>query len=98
MIMEKQGISLNQFITQVQGNIVSDMNGEKVMLSIQNGKYYNLGELGGVIWGLIEKPLSVTQLVKELTLAYEVEQSKCEKEVVSYLEILLEEGLIEVSK
>ncbi|MEG7844337.1 MULTISPECIES: lasso peptide biosynthesis PqqD family chaperone [Bacillus cereus group] len=98
MIMEKQGISLNQFITQVQGNIVSDMNGEKVMLSIRNGKYYNLGELGGVIWGLIEKPLSVTQLIKELTLEYEVEQSKCEKEVVSYLEILLEEGLIEVSK
>nr|WP_204335844.1 lasso peptide biosynthesis PqqD family chaperone [Bacillus mobilis] len=96
--MEKQGISLNQFITQVQGNIVSDMNGEKVMLSIRNGKYYNLGELGGVIWGLIEKPLSVTQLIKELTLEYEVEQSKCEKEVVSYLEILLEEGLIEVSK
>ncbi|MGE8014885.1 lasso peptide biosynthesis PqqD family chaperone [Bacillus sp. RC51] len=98
MIMEKQGISLNQFITQVQGNIVSDMNGEKVMLSIRNGKYYNLGDLGGVIWGLIEKPLAVTQLVKELTLEYEVEQSKCEKEVVSYLEILLEEGLIEVSK
>ncbi|NEL00914.1 lasso peptide biosynthesis PqqD family chaperone [Bacillus mobilis] len=97
-MMEKQGISLNQFITQVQGNIVSDMNGEKVMLSIRNGKYYNLGELGGVIWGLIEKPLSVTQLIKELTLEYEVEQSKCEKEVVSYLEILLEEGLIEVSK
>ncbi|EMI9090657.1 PqqD family protein [Bacillus cereus] len=98
MIMEKQGISLNQFITQVQGNIVSDMNGEKVMLSIQKGKYYNLGELGGVIWGLIEKPLSVTQLIKALTLEYEVEQSKCEKEVISYLEILLEEGLIEVSK
>lgn len=96
--MEKQDISLNQFITQVQGNIVSDMNGEKVMLSIQNGKYYNFGELGGVIWGLIEKPISVTQLVKELTLEYEVEQAKCEKEVVSYLEILLEEGLIEVSK
>ena len=23
------------------------MDGEKVMLSIQNGKYYNLGEIGG---------------------------------------------------
>ena len=34
----------------MKGNIVSDMGGEKVMLSIENGKYYNLGEMGGEIW------------------------------------------------
>ena len=28
------------------------MDGEKVMLSINNGKYYNLGEIGGDIWEL----------------------------------------------
>jgi len=33
----------------VEGNIVSNMDGEKVMLSIKNGKYYNLGEIGGFI-------------------------------------------------
>ena len=30
---------------QKEGNVVSDMDGEKVMLSIHNGKYYNLGEV-----------------------------------------------------
>lgn len=95
-MIKKQDILLNKLITQGKGNIISDMGGEKVMLSVRNGKYYNLGEMGGVIWDLIEKPLSVTELVAVLRSKYEVEQSTCEEQVISFLELLLEEGLIEV--
>ncbi|CAH2466605.1 lasso peptide biosynthesis PqqD family chaperone [Bacillus sp. S4] len=93
-MIKKQVILLNQCVAQVKGNVVSDMDGEKVMLSIKNGKYYNLGKMGGVIWELIEKPISVTQLITTLLLEYEVEQSQCEGQVVSFLEMLLEEGLV----
>ena len=46
MIKTKK-ISCNHLVVQSPGNIVSDMDGEKVMLSVHNGKYYNLGEIGG---------------------------------------------------
>ena len=49
-MITNQNISLNDEVSQREGNIVSDMGGEKVMLSINNGKYYNLGEMGGEIW------------------------------------------------
>ncbi|MEI4801781.1 lasso peptide biosynthesis PqqD family chaperone [Bacillus sp. NPDC077411] len=87
---------LNQFVAQVPGNIVSDMDGEKVMLSISNGKYYNLGEVGGTIWELIEKPISVTKVITELMQEYEIDQSTCEKQVISFLELLLDEALVEI--
>ena len=35
------------------------MGGEKVMLSVKNGKYYNLGEIGGEIWELIRGRLQL---------------------------------------
>lgn len=95
-MIRKQSISLSYTIVQGKGNIVSDMDGERVMLSIQNGKYYNLGGIGGTIWDFIEEPRSVTQLVTALMLEYEVEQSTCEEQVVSFLELLLEENLVEV--
>ncbi|GAB6455616.1 hypothetical protein bcgnr5390_58550 [Bacillus luti] len=95
-MIKKQVILLNQCVEQVKGNVVSDMDGEKVMLSIKNGKYYNLGRLGGVIWELIEKPIPVTQLVTTLMSEYEVEQLQCEGQVISFLEMLLEEGLVVV--
>ncbi|MEI5893021.1 lasso peptide biosynthesis PqqD family chaperone [Bacillus cereus] len=95
-MIKKQVILLNQCVEQVKGNVVSDMDGEKVMLSIKNGKYYNLGRLGGVIWELIEKSIPVTQLVTTLMSEYEVEKLQCEGQVISFLEMLLEEGLIVV--
>ncbi|MDC2864528.1 lasso peptide biosynthesis PqqD family chaperone [Bacillus sp. BP-3] len=93
---KKQDTLLNQFVAQVPGNIVSDMDGEKVMLSISNGKYYNLGAVGGTIWALIEKPISVTEVVTELMKEYEIDQSTCEKQVISFLKLLLDEDLIEI--
>ncbi|MED0997382.1 lasso peptide biosynthesis PqqD family chaperone [Bacillus mobilis] len=95
-MIKKQAISSNQCVEQVKGNVVSDMDGEKVMLSVKNGKYYNLGRMGGVIWELIEKPIRVTELVTTLISEYEVEQLQCEGQVLSFLEMLLEEGLVEV--
>ena len=53
MIKNKKYITI-QTISQIKGNIVSDMSGEKIMLSIEKGKYYNLGEIGGEIWELIQ--------------------------------------------
>lgn len=97
-MIKKQGILLNDTVAQSKGNIVSDMGGEKVMLSVDKGKYYNLGEMGGVIWDMIEKPISINQLVTVLISEYEVERSECEKQVMSFIELLLEEALIEVGE
>lgn len=96
--MKKYMISLEQSIVQKIGNIVSDMDGEKVMLNISNGKYYNLGKVGGIIWERIEKPIKVRKLIDELILEYEVEYSECKEQVLLFLEQLLEESLIEFTK
>lgn len=95
-MIKNQNISLNHTIVQCKGNIVSDMGEEKVMLSVKNGKYYNLGEMGGVIWGLIEEPITVNQLVALLMANYKIKQSECEEQVLSFLKLLLDESLVEL--
>ncbi|MCK1982997.1 MULTISPECIES: lasso peptide biosynthesis PqqD family chaperone [Peribacillus] len=87
-------LSKNKVITQSQGNIVSDMDGELVMLSIEKGNYYNLGVLGGEIWSLIEKPIIISDLLEKLISQYDVSQQDCEEEVLSFLSDLYNEGLI----
>ncbi|WP_282937468.1 lasso peptide biosynthesis PqqD family chaperone [Paenibacillus sp. RC67] len=96
-MIQNQKIGLQDCFSEVKGNIVSDMGGEKVMLSIANSKYYNLGEVGGDIWNcLTSSPsVSVERIVLALMSQYEVEQAECEQQVVSFLEHLLEEGLIQ---
>ncbi|MBP1990383.1 lasso peptide biosynthesis PqqD family chaperone [Paenibacillus eucommiae] len=93
--MIKNKISLHDCFVQGKGNIVSNMGGEKVMLSIDNGKYYNLGEVGGRIWDMIALPVSASQIVTALMSEYHVGQEECEQQVLSFLELLMKEGLIQ---
>ena len=94
--MEMKHISLQDLVIQITGNIVSDMGGEKVMMSINNGKYYNLGEIGGDIWTLIEQSISVNEIVMAFVANYEVEKEECEEQVLSFLNQLYEEELINI--
>ena len=96
MTIETQ-ISLQAQVCQLPGHIVSDMAGEKVMLSVQQGNYYNLGEVGGRIWDLIAEPIAVEALVGQLMTEYAVEQSVCQAHVLSFLEQLTKQGLIAVT-
>ncbi|WP_058308587.1 lasso peptide biosynthesis PqqD family chaperone [Gracilibacillus massiliensis] len=88
-------LSLRLTVKQMEGNIVSDMNGEKVMLSVKNGKYYNLGTMGGVIWDQIKEPKSIEGLIAILMEKYEVEKHQCEEQIIAFLRQLVEEGLVE---
>ncbi|MBU7007234.1 lasso peptide biosynthesis PqqD family chaperone [Phosphitispora fastidiosa] len=81
-------------VVQSKENIASDMDGEKVILSVSQGKYYNLGEVGGRIWDIIERPISVKDLTAALVAEYEVAQDICEEQIISFLDDLLKEGLI----
>mgnify|MGYP000950733417 CR=1 FL=1 len=84
----------NETFVQSEGHLVSDMDGEKVMLSVQKGKYYNLGEVGGRIWELLASPITLERLVNQLLEQYEVEPELCREQVCSFLGNLLNEGLI----
>ena len=63
----------------------SDLDGEKVMMDLEKGQYFMLNGVGGDIWDLIEKPMSVQGIIKELMKQYEVSQEECESTVKDFL-------------
>lgn len=96
--MSVELITANELVIQSDGYLVSEMNGEKIMLSIENGKYYNLGQLGGRVWELMASPVSIKDMVKQLVTEYEIEPGDCEQQVCNFLQKLAAEGLIQVRK
>lgn len=83
-------------VVQSENGVVGDMHGEKVMLGLHTGKYYNLGKIGGRIWELLAVPVAVSRLVDVLIVEYDVERSACEQQVAAFLQQLHQEALIEV--
>jgi hypothetical protein len=97
-MIKNHQITIHEKIVQTEGNIVSDMGGEKVMLSISNGKYYNLGEIGGLIWDALASPSTLNEVVNQLMDKFNVEKMECENHVISFVEHLLDEGLVRLEK
>ncbi|AIQ45093.1 metallophosphoesterase [Paenibacillus sp. FSL R7-0273] len=90
-------LSLETVLVQRPGNIASDMDGEKVMLNIQNGKYYNLGEVGGEIWSAIAQPAPVSRIVEVIRQTFEVPAETAERDVFEFVYSLLAEDLVAIA-
>ena len=81
-------------LSRRMGLMTADMNGSAVMMDIMSGKYYNLGEVGGRIWGLLEEPMTVNALVQKLTAEYDVSAAQCRADIEPFLNTLLDRGLL----
>ncbi len=76
--------------------IAAETDQDLVMVSIANGSYYAVSDVARVIWDAIEQPKKVSDLVNDLASGYDVDESKCEEEALSFLGNLLTEGLLQV--
>ena len=81
-------------LSRRMGLMTADMNGSAVMMDIMTGKYYNLGEVGGRIWELLEEPMTVSALVEKLTAEYDVSAERCRADIEPFLVKLLGQGLL----
>ncbi len=83
-----------KYVTQASGNVVSQMGSEKVMFNTEKGKYYNLGETGGIIWELMGEPVQVKEIVLQLRETYDISEADCMYQVEEFLKKMREEDLI----
>jgi hypothetical protein len=95
--MEKKSISLDSIIKQSGKLITSNLDGEIVMLSVENGKYYGMDDIGSRIWELIAAPLKVSKLIDLLVEEFDVERKRCESDVLTFLNAQYRENVIELS-
>lgn len=84
----------NTVLSRKSGIMTADMDGATVMMDIETGKYYNLGEIGGRIWELLETPMPVNDLINALTEEYDVSVEQCQADTVPFLVSLTERSLL----
>ena len=94
--MKKNEITTATTISQIEEIVAGDIDGETVMMSIQNGEYYGLDDTGSRIWGLIKKPVRVSDLIDTLLERFHVDRETCEKDVLKFLNELNEDKILEV--
>ena len=83
--MKKKKLSKDSILKKTDEIVESDIDGETVMMSIENGEYYGLDSVGSHIWELIQSPIKVSELVDTLLEKYNVDHNTCESDVMEFL-------------
>jgi hypothetical protein len=90
-------LPLHATVVRKPGLLSADLDGEVVVLSIDNGRYYDMNAVGSRIWALVERPISVAALIDRLVGEFEVTRPVCQDEVLAFLGELHADGLVQTS-
>ena len=90
-------ITPNTRIQLLSNQSSSVLGNETILLNYEAGNYYELNEVGGFIWALLqdEKSLLVHEIQARLLDEFEVDPTVCQEELALFLDNMLREKLIE---
>lgn len=92
--LTEQILDMNTQYVRDNEILSSDMDGETVMMSIENGEYYGLNSVGSRIWTLLEEPRSMNDIITILLSEFEVEEGECKADMQHFVTDLLDKKLI----
>lgn len=76
-----------------------DLGGESpdiVLLDPKNSRYFGMRTVAGRIWGLLEQPIRIEDVVSELISEYDVTEDRCLADTLAFIEELHLKGLVTV--
>lgn len=90
-------MTLQTVVRASQDQVSCDLDGEAAILNLKTGVYYGLDPVGATIWKLMEQPCTVESIRDAVLQKYEVDEERCQRDLVELLDKLSAEGLIEVT-
>jgi len=64
---------------------VTDLDGEKVMVDFETGKYFIIKGCGNDIWDMLSSEITPNEIIDRLLSEYDVGREECEKSVMDFL-------------
>lgn len=92
-----QFISDHSMIIPAQNQVSCKLEDESVILNLNTGVYYGLDPIGARIWHLIQEPKTLLEIQDILLSEYEVEADTCRNDLVTLIQEMAEQKLVEVT-
>lgn len=89
-------LTLDSQVVIAKDVVSCDLQEETAILNMKDGVYYGLDEVGTSIWKLIQKPVTIGDILKELLDTYDVDREECQSDIYDLLVEMAEKGLLEV--
>ena len=90
-------ITLDSTVCAASHHFDCDLDGEAAILNLKTGVYHGLNPVGAEIWRMLEKPVSVRELLDAMLAQFEVNRDACQADLMRLLDDLNDRGLISVT-
>jgi hypothetical protein len=94
--MTTSNLSLESIVVVARDQLSTDLGEESVILNMKNEVYYGLPGVGVRVWHMVQKPRRIAELRDAILEEYDVEPTRCERDLTELLAKLLAEGMIEL--
>ena len=89
-------VTLQSTVLQNKNILSSNIDDEAILLCIRNSKYYGMNPIGSDIWNLLQEPIRIDELIKQLKEKYTVDDNRCAKDVIEFITMLAKKELVEI--
>ena len=76
--------------------IFQELEGEAVLLNMQNGIFFGLNPVAKRMWELLNELGQAEEVLKQLLQEYDASEEQLRKDLVDFIEKLKSKGLIEI--
>jgi hypothetical protein len=77
--------------------VTAEIDGEVVMMSIEQGQYFGLDDIGSDIWKRLEPPCAFADLIERLAADYDADRAKIAADVLALLETMAARDVVRLA-
>ena len=89
-------ISFEKKVVIPKDVLVNELQGESVLLNLDNENYYGLDEVGTRMWAVLKESETIQAAYDSLVDEYDVEPEVLRKDLEALIQHLLDEGLVQL--
>lgn len=93
--MPTDKLSPDSTVRRSENSLFTELDDALVLMSIDKGNYYSLDTIGADVWQRLDGKTPVAALCAALCAEYDADAETIRRDVLTLLERLVEEGLVE---
>lgn len=78
--------------------VAANIDGDVVMMSVDQGQYYGITGVGSRAWELLEEPISIDDIIEIICHEYETDPASCREDMSNFVQELMKNDLVEIAE
>lgn len=89
-------LKLTDVVSQAPEHLATEVDGRFILMSIEQGAYCGLDDIGSDIWRRLVRPLTIAQICETMAAEYRGDRSRITADVLKLLGALREQRLVKI--